>query len=117
MGASKSFEKATRAIANDAEQRATSGNGGAGVPDTVGTAPALVAGQSSAPIAANITTASKFFFTLADPHASTTLGIPHATSITPGQPGSFVVTSATIGTPGTPQPGDVSSYNYIISEP
>jgi len=115
MGTSKSFDKATRAIAEDATQRSNSAGNGSKL--FVGVAPALVAGQSSAPIAANISASSKFFFSLANPNASTALGVPHATSITPGQPGSFVITSATPGTPGTPLAADVSTYNYQISDP
>jgi hypothetical protein len=62
----------------------------------------------------NIATGDMIFITRTAVNASTTLGeftytISNATS--------FTVTSVIVGTPGSTQTGDVSSYAYIIVRP
>jgi hypothetical protein len=71
----------------------------------VGTAPALgVGGVSAAPIAANVTASSRFFFSLKTPGG--TPGFPFASSITPGAPGSFKISSTNAA--------DTSVYEYEV---
>jgi len=71
----------------------------------VGTAPALGAGGvSAAPIVANVTTSSKFFFSLNTPGG--TPGFVYATSIVLGSPGSFKISSTSAL--------DTSIYNYEV---
>jgi hypothetical protein len=70
---------------------------------SVGTSGALVGGLSGA-ISANITAASRFFFTLVTPGG--TPGQPYAASVTPGNPGSFKIQSTSAL--------DTSTYNYMV---
>jgi hypothetical protein len=61
-----------------------------------------------------LTATSKVFFTLINPNASTTLGIPEAT-ITPGVGSStFIITSHSIAAPGATQVGDLSTYAWHV---
>jgi hypothetical protein len=103
----KSFARATRAVADDAEQRAAGAGQNAAGSSQSGTAPALVNGASPAPIPADVTAGSLFFFTLKT--AIGQPGFPSATNKVPGQPGSFAITSSS----GT----DNSVYDYLILEP
>lgn len=75
----------------------------------------LVAGVSPA-VAANIRAGSTILVTRTTPNASTTLGELEAlpTDRVNGEPGSFKITAVTIGTPGTPQAGDVSTVAYLV---
>jgi hypothetical protein len=112
----KSFEKTVSAVAQDAEQRSGSAGAGGLGNAFVGVAPALVAGESSAPISANITSGSKFFFSLNVASGATALGVPQAVNITPGQPGSFKIISNTPASPGVALAADTGTYNYIITQ-
>jgi hypothetical protein len=78
-----------------------------------GTAPALVAGSSPAPISATLTANSRIFFSLRSLGATTAIGIPKRVGLTPGSPGSFTISSFTPG--GTQvEAGDESVYDYLI---
>lgn len=72
----------------------------------------LVAGVSPTIAVPSLTASSLVMLTLRALNASTALGIPYASTITPGT--SFQITSAEPGTPGTPQTGDASTYNWVI---
>lgn len=94
----------------------TGGGGGAVSGGTqVGTTAALVAGVS-ATINATVTASSKIYLSRATVGASTALGELVPTNIVAGAngTGSFKVTSATLGTPGTPLAGDLSTVNWMI---
>lgn len=117
----KSFQKTTRTVADDAEQRAAAAAAATaashGIITQTGTV-TLVSGVSPAIPAPSVVSglgASKILFTLAAVNASTALGIPFVSTLTPGV--SFVVTAATVGTPGATQTGDDSTYNYVIVNP
>lgn len=101
------IERTTRALAEDAAQRAP-GVGSEAGGTTSGTAPALVGGISPASIAANITANSKFFFSLVDPNGGTP-GFVHPFLPFPGQPGHFQIRST--------NPNDTGIYNWMIVEP
>jgi hypothetical protein len=112
-GMNSSQLRATRAIADDAEQRA---NGGGAITPVVpvisfGTV-TLVAGVSPATPLVHGNANTEIFLTLVNPNASTALGNPKAVW-TPGSPGTFTVTSLEPGTPGSTQTGDVSTYNFM----
>jgi hypothetical protein len=104
----------TRQVADDALERAVGGGGGNGVFPEHGTV-TLVAGVSAPVSVPALTANSRVFFSLENPNASTTLGIPEAV-VTPGTPGTFIVTSHIVGTPGAPQVGDLATYNWEVYE-
>jgi carbohydrate-binding DOMON domain-containing protein len=104
----------TRAVADDGLERVT-GAGAGGASGFAGVAPALVLGVSPANISVpSLSAQSKIFFTLVTPNASTALGVPEAT-ITPGTPGTFIITSHQVGTPGATQTGDLSTYAWHVN--
>jgi hypothetical protein len=111
---SNSLERTTRAVADDAEQRANS-VGGSGVGGTIiGTGSTiLAAGVGPAVPLADIKATSKVYYSLRGVNASTTLGIPTAV-ITPGV--GFSTLSEEVASPGTTQAGDDSTYNYLVIE-
>jgi hypothetical protein len=102
----------TRQVADDALNRRPHDPTGGSISGTT----TLTAGLSP-PISADLAANSIIYFSLANPNGSTTLGIPSVGTLTPGQPGTFQVKSREIGTPGTTQAGDASTYNYLITTP
>ena len=110
MGRRRTVQKAEEARIALAQAASTADGGNFQLGTTV-----LVAGVSPA-VPANIRAGSKIFLTRVTPNGSTTLGELEAlpTDRVNGQPGSFKVTAATDGTPGTPQAGDVSTVAYLV---